>query len=245
MEIPKRGVREKAACIEVWQSGDVKYTEIPNKSHYPSKISSLRINSGDKQMKRLAAFYQSLSFFQLVILAVALSLPAFLVNLDKIAFIADEGIRALVAFEMKLSGNYIVPTFNGEEYFNKPPLFNWFILGMSNLFGYFGEWPSRLTTLFFLAAFAVTCYFAGRKYFDKLAGLTLALMVITCGRILVWDSMLGLIDICFSWIVYLNFLVLYHFGKAGRWKAFFIYSYLLFSIAFLLKGLPAAVLQGI
>jgi hypothetical protein len=73
----------------------------------------------------------------------------------------------------------------------------------------------------------------------------MAMMLLTSGRILFWDSMLGLIDICFSWIIYLNFMILYHLAKTERWKLLFILSYLLFSIAFLLKGLPAVVFQGI
>jgi 4-amino-4-deoxy-L-arabinose transferase-like glycosyltransferase len=182
---------------------------------------------------------------QLALIGVLLCFPAFLIHLGIIGFIGDEGIRALVAFEMKLSGNFIVPTLNGEYYFNKPPLFNWMIYGISMLFGYFGEWPSRLTTLISLAGFAWFVYHFVSRYMDKLAGASMALMVLTSGRILFWDSMLGLIDICFSAVIYLNFMLLYHFGKTGKWKTMFLLSYLLMSVAFLLKGMPALVFQGI
>jgi 4-amino-4-deoxy-L-arabinose transferase-like glycosyltransferase len=64
---------------------------------------------------------------------------------------------SLVAFEMKMSGNFIVPTMNGEFYYNKPPLYNWFIYGMSMLLGHFGEWPSRLTTLISLGGTCMVC----------------------------------------------------------------------------------------
>jgi len=80
---------------------------------------------------------------------------------------------------------------------------------------------------------------------DKLTGITMALLVMTSGRILFWDSMLGLIDISFSAVIFLNFMVMYHFGKAGKWKTMFLLSYLLMSTAFLLKGLPAVVFQAI
>jgi 4-amino-4-deoxy-L-arabinose transferase-like glycosyltransferase len=79
---------------------------------------------------------------------------------------------------------------------------------------------------------------------DKLAGISMALMVLTSGRILFWDSMLGLIDICFSAVIYLNFMVLFYFGKQEQWKKMFLYSYLLMSAAFLLKGMPAIVFPG-
>jgi 4-amino-4-deoxy-L-arabinose transferase-like glycosyltransferase len=187
----------------------------------------------------------NLSVTRLTWLAIVVCIPAFLLNLDTIAFIGDEAIRTLVALEMKLSGNFIVPTLNGEGYYNKPPLYNWFIYLVSGVFGYFGEWPTRVTTLIFLGTFAWTVYYFVSKQFDKLTALTMALMLLTSGRILLWDSMLGLIDICFSWIVYLNFMILYQLAKAERWKLLFILSYLLFSIAFLLKGLPAVVFQSI
>lgn len=196
-------------------------------------------------MQAIKQYIQNLSVRQLMILAILLCLPAFLINLGLMGFIGDEGIRSLVAFEMKLSGNFIVPTLNGEEYFNKPPLFNWFIFLMSSAFGYFGEWPSRLTTLVFLGCYGVSVYYFVRKQFDTLTALTMALMALTSGRILFWDSMLGLIDICFSWIIFLNFMILYTLAKKQQWRKLFIISYLLFSVAFLLKGLPAAVFQGI
>lgn len=197
------------------------------------------------QGKRWQSIFRELPLQWLVMLAIVLCLPAFFWHLDTIAFIGDEGIRSLVAFEMKASGNYIVPTLNGEPYYNKPPLYNWCIIAVSSIFGEYGEWPARTTTLFFLAIYGLTVFYFTRKYFDPLTSVTLAFMLVTCGRILFWDSMLGLIDICFSWIVFLNFMILYAKGKAGQWRWMFILSYFLFSIAFLLKGLPAVVFQGL
>ncbi len=104
----------------------------------------------------LKKYILNLSVKQLALIAVLLCFPAFLLNLGTIAFIGDEAIRTLVALEMKLSGNFIVPTLNGEPYYNKPPLYNWFIYLLSMLFGSFGEWPTRVTTLIFLGAFAWT-----------------------------------------------------------------------------------------
>ena len=176
---------------------------------------------------------------------IAVSFTAFLLNLDAVPFIGDEGIRTLVAFEMKTSGNFIVPTQFGEPYFNKPPLYNWCIMLTSTLFGGYGEWPSRITTLVFLGLFAWSVYHFTRLKTDRMTAITMAFMLLTSGRILFWDSMLALIDICFSWIVYVNFMILFYYGKQGRWQRMFLFSYLLFSVAFLLKGFPALVFQGI
>ncbi len=190
-------------------------------------------------------FSSSISLTQLTWLLVVICLPAFFIHLAEVPFIGDEAIRTLVSFEMKMSGDYIVPTLSGEEYFNKPPLFNWFIILFSQIFGGFGEWSSRFTTLFFLGLFGLTVYYFVRRQTDRLTALTMALLLVTSGRILFWDSMLALIDICFSWIVYMNFMILYTLGKARRWRLMFLLSYFLFSIAFLLKGFPALVFQGI
>lgn len=181
----------------------------------------------------------------LFILLLLLAIPAFFLNLGLIPFIGDEGIRSLVALEMHLSGDYLVPTMNGETYLNKPPLYNWIILVFSRMFGFFGEIPARTATLFFLSLFAFGVFRSTRKVLGFYGAATGALMLLTCGRILFWDSMLGLIDIAFSALIYLNFMVLYTLGKRGKWLAFFVVSYALCAAGFLLKGLPAVVFQAI
>lgn len=186
-----------------------------------------------------------LSQKQFVVLIIILGLPAYLLNLGMLPIIGDEGIRNLVALEMKLSGNFIVPTLNGELYLNKPPLFNWLIYLSSEALGFYGEWPSRLLNLMFLFLFAITVYYWSSKYQSFVNPLLLTLMLLTSGRILFWDSMFGLIDICFSWIVFLNFMLLFHFGNQRKWISCFLISYLLCCIAFMLKGLPALVFQAI
>ncbi len=196
-------------------------------------------------VRALKQFILNLSLTQISWMAIALCVPAFFINLGAVPFIGDEAIRTLVTLEMKMTGNFIVPTISGEAYFNKPPLYNWFIFLFSELFGFFGEWPTRVTTLLFLGCFTLTVYYFMQKQFDRLTAVTLAFMTLTSGRILLWDSMLGLIDICFSWIIFSNFMILYLASKAKRWRAMFLISYLLFSVAFLLKGFPAIVFQGI
>lgn len=84
--------------------------------------------------------------------------PAHLIHLGIAPFNGDEAIRSLVALEMDLSGNYIAPTMHGAPYINKPPLFNWILLVFFKLFGYFGEYPARTATVFFLAVYGWAVY---------------------------------------------------------------------------------------
>ncbi len=176
--------------------------------------------------------------------AILLLAPALLINLGLLTFIDDEGIRSLVALEMKFSGNYITPTLNGEFYYNKPPLYNWIILLFFNLTGQINEFTARLPTIVCLLGYAATVFYFFRKHYDTNIAFLNAFLLITCGRILFWDSMLGLIDICFSWITFTSFMLIYHLYHKKQFWGLFLLSYLLTALGFLMKGLPAIVFQG-
>lgn len=179
------------------------------------------------------------------ILAVVLLFPALLIHLGLPVFIDDEAIRALVAQEMLWSDNFIVPTLHADAYLNKPPLWNWILALSFDLHGVAGEWAARLPTVVSLLGFALTTYLFSRRYFGHYLAVVHALTVVTCGRMLFWDSMLALIDVCFSWVIYTQIMLMYHYGRAGRWWEAFGWTYLLTAVAFMLKGLPAIVFQGI
>lgn len=174
-----------------------------------------------------------------------LTLPALYIHLGLLPLIGDEAIRALVALEMMISGDYITPTLNGELYLNKPPLYNWILIGFFRLFNRTDELIIRLPTTLFLLGYCYTIYWWIRKELGRETGLLSALLFLTCGRILFWDSFLGLIDIAFSWIVFMNFMLIWHYYRQGRFTRLFVVSYLLTAFAFLLKGIPALAFQGI
>lgn len=183
---------------------------------------------------------------QILFALVALLLvPAFFTNLGLLAFIDDEAIRSLVALEMKISGNYIAPTIHGDFYYRKPPLFNWILVLGYQLFGWINEWTTRMPTVFFLMVYGAVIWFFGQKTFGGKRALINALLFITCGRILFWDSMLGLIDITFSLVMYLLFMVIYHLEKKEQPTTMFLLAYFLSAVGYLLKGLPALVFIGI
>jgi len=181
----------------------------------------------------------------LLIAIVILFFPAHLIHLGVAAFNGDEAIRTWVAMEMDFSGNYIATTMHGAPYINKPPLFNWIILVVTKCWGYFDEMPSRLITVFFLGVFGLTIFRFVRKEFNTGFAFLVALMTITSGRFLFYDSMLGLIDTTFSWVMYLLFMSIWYFGKRERWLQLFLASYFLMATGFLLKAFPAIVFQGL
>lgn len=180
----------------------------------------------------------------LYLAALALLPAALLIHLGLMTFIDDEAIRSLVALEMKLSGNYVTPTLLGEYYYNKPPLYNWILLAFFSMTGAFNEFTARIPTLLSLCGYAATVFFVFKpKYGTRIAFLN-AFVLLTCGRILFWDSILGLIDICFSWVMFGLFMVVYHTFRKGNFLQLFLLSYLLTAVGFLMKGLPALVFQA-
>ena len=176
-----------------------------------------------------------------VILFLVLLLPALLWNLGRECIIEDEAIRGLVAQEMMIRGDYIAPTLNGEYYYKKPPVYNWFIAASFALHGEANEWSLRLPTIFFLLLFAWLIFRVGEKNLNRRVGLLAAMAFLTNGRILFYDSMKGLIDTAFSMTVFLLFVSIYHFSSSNKWKLLFLSAYACMSLAFLMKGLPAVV----
>ncbi|MCC3155187.1 hypothetical protein Q3A66_19375 [Hymenobacter sp. BT770] len=179
------------------------------------------------------------------LLALLVLLPALLLNLGLLPLIGDEPIRALVALELKLHGNFFVSTLQGEHYFNKPPLFNWLLVGLFQLFGSVEEWVIRLPTVLALLGMGGSLYYFVSRRLGWALGVAAALAFITSGRMLFYDSFLGLIDTLHALVTYLGFMAVFELGARRRWVALFVVSYALTAAGFLLKGLPSLVFQGV
>jgi 4-amino-4-deoxy-L-arabinose transferase-like glycosyltransferase len=174
-----------------------------------------------------------------------LLLPALLINIGVIPFINDESIRALVSMEMIFSGDYITPTIAGELYFKKPPVFNWLIVLFYKIAGNFNDATLRYTAVFSLILFSLIIYLVLKDKLGKKNAILVSLMFITCGRILIYDSFHGLIDIAYSALVYLSIMLIWHFFKKEKLLILFLVSYGLTAVTFLMKGLPSIYYQGV
>jgi 4-amino-4-deoxy-L-arabinose transferase-like glycosyltransferase len=177
--------------------------------------------------------------------AMLLVIPALYINLDLLPLIGDEAIRALVSLEMMISGDYVTPTLNGELYFNKPPLYNWLLILFFKVFHSNSEIICRLPTTIFLILYCFTVFWWVRKRLGTQSGILAALMFLTCGRILFYDSFLGLIDIAYSWLVFLNFMLMWDYFIKREFLKLFVMSYVLTAVTFLLKGVPSLAFQVI
>lgn len=181
-------------------------------------------------------------FYVLIILLI---FPALLINLDLLTMTEDESIRALVALEMKYSGNLIVPTLNNTFYYSKPPFYNWMLLLFYNIFQDTSSWTLRLVTVISLLLFAYIIFVINKKFIKKELALLIALVYVTSGRIMFWDSMIAYIDIPYSLITFVQIMLIYILHKSKNYWLLFVLSYLLMAIGFLMKGYTSPVFQGI
>ncbi len=157
----------------------------------------------------------------------------------------DEGRRAIVTAEMMLSGDYITPTINGEIYLNKPPLYNWIVSAYFRVFGDYSMFAFRLQVIVAILLTGACIYHFTKKYTSQAIAFFTAFAFMTNGRILIYDSYIGLIDTTFTLVVYLSFMLIYYYGEKKKYYHLFLITYLLAALGFLLKGVPAMVFQGL
>ncbi len=182
---------------------------------------------------------------QVFFFLIALSIPAFLINLGMLPLFADEPTRANVALEMILSNNYSVPTIGAEYYYNKPPLYNWILAGSYLLTGSYSEFVTRLPAVIPMFLYAISIYFSVSFFLkDKRIAALSGILFLLNGRMLIYDSMLGHIDIFYSWLTFSSFMLIFYFLQRKNWFLLFFVSYLITAITFLCKGLPSIVFQG-
>lgn len=174
-----------------------------------------------------------------------LSIPAFWLHLGLMPLMADEPIRALVALEMELSGQWLVPHVNGLLYLNKPPLYNWILLALFKLSQSHSELLIRLPSILSLYAMMwliwKQCLLNGLR---REIAFVSAFAFATTGNLLFYSSLLGHIDLLYSLVHLGGFFVIYHHFNQQKWWQLFLYSWLLTAIGFMLKGYPSLVFQG-
>ncbi len=195
------------------------------------------------KMNRITVYFEKNTWI-LYGIAIILFFPALLINLGLFPLISDEHIRGLVALEMLIRDEYVIPSMYGEYYLKKPPLFNWILIGFINLFGNIDEFTLRLPTVVSTLLFAISIFFYTRKHYSTNFAFVNTIIFITCGRMLFWDTQLALIDITFSWIVFISFMVIYNRFRKGNYLLLFVISYFLMGVGYMFKGLPAIVFQG-
>jgi 4-amino-4-deoxy-L-arabinose transferase-like glycosyltransferase len=116
------------------------------------------------------------------------------------------------------------------------------------LFRLSGSWHEvipRLYNVCVLLIYAGVIYLAFRKQLGKQVASLTALALVTTGDILFWDSLLGLIDITFSLLMFMMFMAIFAAASKPRPGVYYLAAYLLASLGFMMKGLPSLVFLGL
>ncbi|GAB6066565.1 glycosyltransferase family 39 protein [Aquifex pyrophilus] len=177
------------------------------------------------------------------VLLVLFSFLSLFPYINDFPFRGEEATRTVVAYEMAHFGNYFQPTILGDNYYNKPPLFNWFIVLSSKLLGWDIITPRAVTIVFTLLN-ALLVYLFARKILDEKTAFLSAGIFITFSDVLFWYGWLAEIDMALSFFVTLLFIQVYEFYRTE--KPIYLYtSSLLTGIAFMIKGFPALAFFGL
>jgi 4-amino-4-deoxy-L-arabinose transferase-like glycosyltransferase len=153
----------------------------------------------------------------------------------------DETRYAVIAREMKETGNWILPHLNGEVYAEKPPLSFWlvnlstFFVGENNALA--NRLPSALAGLVIL----FVTFLIGERFFSLQAGFFSAMVLATCilfphlSRWMMLDSLFTLFFLLTLFFFYLGY------EKEERRRKYYLLAGLFTGLAILTKG-PAAYL---
>ncbi len=181
---------------------------------------------------------------RLILVLLVAGLLSLFPNLNLFEFRGEESLRTIVAFEMYHFKNFIQPTFLGDLYFNKPPLFNWLII-LSSFVIPWSELTARIVTISALALSLLIIYkFSFRIFNDRLTALFSALIYLTFLDILFWYGFLAEIDVTLSMIIILMIYFQY-FGFLENKRSYILLSGITAGVGFLLKGFPAFVFFGL
>jgi len=158
----------------------------------------------------------------------------------------DEGRYAEIPREMVASGDYVTPRLNGVKYFEKPPLFYWLQAAAIKTFG-LNEWALRFWTACFALVGCLAVYAAGRRLYNRRAGLLAAGVLATCP---LYDFLGGVLTLDMTVSVLLALALLAFLlgvreppGPARRALLYAFYVWV--ALATLTKGLIGVVLPGL
>lgn len=152
----------------------------------------------------------------------------------------DESLYSECAREMLASGNYIVPTCNGEPFFDKPPLVYWFQCAAMYTFGvntFSTRLPSAVASLL-LVVFAV---YLGSGIYGRRTGLA-AGFVLASALLTAALAHMGILDSAFGLVIAISLgaFLLAYLKIAPRWMYLIFWAAM--GLSLLIKGPAGAVL---
>lgn len=180
----------------------------------------------------------------IALLLFALALAINLIGLDALQFFRHtEADRSLIAWEMALSGDYLVPHLIHSPILTKPPLFYWLVATSILFFGNASEWATRFPTVLVSGIYVAFQYLALRFIGGSRTHATLGALALLTGSAFFVLSTRAEIDLTFGFACttafYASYLALQRASAAWLLAASFLAG-----IAFLIKGPPIIFFLG-
>ena len=163
---------------------------------------------------------------------------------SRVLWDVDEGMHAVMTKNILLNGDWVTPTFNGENFYDKPILFNWLGAVCFLLFG-FNEFAARLPASIFGTAGVLVTYYLGRRMFGPTVGflggvfLASSAEYLLLSRVVVHDIALTLfttLALCFFYVGLVD---------VERRKRYFLLFWVAAGLAILAKGPLGLALPGL
>ncbi|NRB65378.1 MAG: hypothetical protein HRU40_20570 [Saprospiraceae bacterium] len=181
----------------------------------------------------------------LLLVATCILVVGHFINLGVQPLYLEEPRRTIISMEMVANQNLWVPTLLGEFYYNKPPIYNWLLIGSTRISGEWAEGALRIPNVLSLLLWAVLIFRVGRQQFDVLFGTYSALLLVCCGSFLYYFSLIAEIDLFYSLITWSSIMIIFDGVRRKKWLYMFSAVYSLAAIGFLTKGLPSIAFAGI
>jgi 4-amino-4-deoxy-L-arabinose transferase-like glycosyltransferase len=178
----------------------------------------------------------------LIISLIAVCLILFFFRLgDRALWDIDEGMHAATSKDMVLGGDWLSPQYNGEKFYDKPPLHNWLVAISFLIFG-FTEFAARLPAALLGLGCVMVTYLLGRRIFGPTAAFLSALVLATSAEYFVLSRVV-VHDISLAFFITLSLALFYLGYDNKRHRRFlFLLGYAAMGFSALAKGPVGALL---
>ncbi|CAB1062645.1 hypothetical protein D1BOALGB6SA_7425 [Olavius sp. associated proteobacterium Delta 1] len=177
----------------------------------------------------------------LIFTLIAICLILFFFNLgDRALWDIDEGMHAATSKDMVLSGDWLTPQYNGDKFYDKPPLHNWLVAISFMIFG-FTEFAARLPAALMGLGCVMVTYMMGRQIFGPAAAFLSAVVLATSAEYFILSRVV-VHDISLAFFITLALALFYlGYNDEKHRRPLFLLGYAALGFSVLAKG-PVGVL---
>ncbi|RXK85805.1 ArnT family glycosyltransferase [Filimonas effusa] len=194
---------------------------------------------------KLTAWIRRNTGVLLIVFFILYALSVF-INMGIYQLMAEEPRRGTVSFEMYFYDSFVHPTLMGVAYYNKPPLFNWLLIGLFKVLHSYSEWVVRLPSLLSMIAIGILLYRFTVELMGRKVAVYATLIMLTFVDVYFYATYNGgEIDLFYALLVICQLfpLINYYMGKTNAYNAL-VLSYGFMALGCLTKGLPSLLFQG-